>query len=87
MTLKELINKIKSQQDSWNPETLEIFNEMWKRMEGAETDLEVFELRLKKQWPTGGSNLYTQKEMNDKIDSAYRDGVWAERMGTVRDCL
>jgi hypothetical protein len=64
MTLKKLISKIKSQQDSWNADTLEIFNELWKRMEGAETDLEVFELRLKKQW-TKGSNLYTEKEMNE----------------------
>jgi hypothetical protein len=62
MTLKTLINKITAQQDSWNPETLEIFNELWKRMEGAETELEVFELRLKKQW-TNGSNLYTEAEM------------------------
>lgn len=62
MTLETLINKIKSKYDSWDSETKEIFDESWKRMEGAETDLEVFESRLKKQW-SKGSNLYTEKEV------------------------
>jgi hypothetical protein len=62
MTLETLINKIKSKYDSWDSETKEIFDESWKRMEGAETDVEVFELRLKKQW-SKGSNLYTEKEV------------------------
>jgi hypothetical protein len=80
MTLKTLINKITSQQDSWNPETLEIFNELWKRMEGAETELEIFELRLKKQW-TKGSNLYTQKEYDVAVYTYYDIGP----MGGLKD--
>jgi hypothetical protein len=65
MNVKELINKIKSKYDSWDTETKEIFDVLWGRMEAAETDLEVFELRLKKEWPTKGSNLYTEQEVFD----------------------
>lgn len=82
MTIKTLINKIKAQQDSWNPETLEIFNELWKRMEGAETDLEVFELRLKKQW-TKGSNLYTEEEVSDIKVKSFDQGAETGRYSVI----
>lgn len=63
MTLETLISKIKSKYDSWDSDTKEILDGLWGRMEAAETDVEVFELRLKKQWPTKGSNLYTEDEV------------------------
>lgn len=65
MPLIELINKIKLKRDSWDSETKEIFDELWSRMEAAETDVEVYKLRLKKQWPTEGSNLYTEQELQN----------------------
>lgn len=67
MTLKELTNRIESKHDSWDFETNEIFNELWGRMEAAEIDVEVFELRVKKQW-TKGSNLYTEKEVKNILE-------------------
>ena len=82
MTLKTLINKIESQQDSWNPETLGIFNELWKRMEGAETELEIFELRLKKQW-TKGSNLYTEEEVSDIKVESFDQGAETGRYSVI----
>lgn len=68
MTLDELINKIKLKYDSWDVETLEIINELWSRMEASETDLQVFEMRLKKEWPTEGSNLYTEQDVKKISD-------------------
>lgn len=70
MNIKELIIKIKSKYDSWNTETKEIVDKLWSRMEAVETDLEVFELRLKKQW-SKGSNLYTEDEIK-KMFAAHR---------------
>lgn len=54
----------------WNQETSDFVDELYSRLEWAETEVEVFNARLKKQW-TAGSNLYSQKEVDDMLEKEY----------------
>ncbi len=47
----ELIGKIKSLEEKATEEESVALNEMWNRMEAAETELEVQELKEKGEWP------------------------------------
>jgi len=57
----------------WSKETVNFVDELFSRLEHAETEVEVFDARLEKQW-TIGSNLYTEKEMNNETTKAYNQG-------------
>lgn len=57
----------------WSKETIDFVDELFSRLEHAETEVIVFDARLAKQW-TVGSNLYTEKEMNDETTKAYNQG-------------
>ena len=58
----------------WSPETESFFDEMYSRLEWAETDSEVLNLRLKKRW-TPNSNLYTQEELDHQCLLSYNGGL------------
>lgn len=57
----------------WGEETRDFVDELYSRLEYAETEVEVFNLRAKKQW-TAGSNLYTQKELDTLVEAEYSIG-------------
>jgi len=57
----------------WSQETSDFIDELYSRMEYAETEVEIFNLRLKKQW-TDGSNLYNQKEVDALVEAEYSAG-------------
>ena len=69
----ELCAKRKKLLPEWSQETRDFVDELYSRLEWAETELEVFNLRLKKQWTTG-SNLYTQKEVDALVEAEYSIG-------------
>lgn len=58
---------------SIHKKTVDFIDELFSRLEWAETEVEVFNTRLAKQW-TIGSNLYTEKEINDETTKAYNQG-------------
>lgn len=64
MSTRELLDKIKKLESTWNDETRKLVDDLWSIIECAETDVAVFNMRLKKQWPTKNSNLYTESEVN-----------------------
>lgn len=83
----ELCDKWKKLSPEWSTETNNFVNELYSRLEHAETELEVFNLRLQKQWTTG-SNLYTQKEVDALEDQSYNAGYQdAEDAGSLHHDL
>lgn len=69
----ELCDKWKKLSPEWSTETNNFVNELFSRLEYAETENAVSNLRLQKQW-TEGSNLYTQKEVDDLVAAEYSIG-------------
>jgi hypothetical protein len=67
MTFLELHKKIIDKCDSWDDETHEIVDQLYGMLQQAETDLEVLNLRIAKQW-SKGSNLYTEKQIQRLFD-------------------
>lgn len=58
----------------WSEETKEFVNELFSRLEHAELDLQVLNLRLEKQW-TENSNIYTQNELDHECLLHYNSGL------------
>ena len=73
MTTKQLIETRAKLLPEWNQETSDFVDELYSRLEWAETEVEVFNARLQKKW-TAGSNLYNQKEVNGETTKAYNQG-------------
>jgi len=71
--IKDLIQTWQKLHPEWSTETSEFFDELYSRLEWAETEVEVFKLRLNKQW-TKNSNLYTQKEVDALVATEYSIG-------------
>lgn len=72
--ISELVATRKKLLPEWSPETQEFFDELYSRLEWAETEAEVFNLRLKGEW-TVGSRLYTQKQLDKAETRAYNQGL------------
>ena len=70
---QELQNRISSVFPRCDDETKQLLNDLYSYWEMADLDLEVFDLRLKKQWTTG-SNLYSQKEVDTLVEAEYSIG-------------
>lgn len=58
----------------WDKETADFVDELYSRLEYAETEVEVFNLRAKKQW-TSDSNLYNQNELDHECLLSYNAGL------------
>lgn len=54
-------------------ETKQLLTDLYSNWEYTDLELAVFDLRLKKQW-TEGSNLYSQKEVDELEDKNYNAG-------------
>lgn len=76
-SIKDLISTRQKLFPEWSTETQEFFDELYSRLEYSETELEVFNLRLKGEW-TPNSKLYTKKELDDATNEAYS---WGYRDG------
>lgn len=72
-SVKELCATRNKLLPQWSAETSSFVDELYSRLEWAETELEVFNLRLQKQW-TIGSNLYSQKEVDTLVEAEYSIG-------------
>lgn len=72
-TPKQLLETRKKLLPEWSQETISFVDELYSRLEWAETEVEVFSYRLSKQW-TAGSNLYSQKEVDALVDQSYNAG-------------
>jgi hypothetical protein len=70
----EIANIWKKLSPEWSEETKEFVNELFSRLEHAELDLQVLNLRLKKQW-TENSNIYTQDELDHECLLHYNSGL------------
>ncbi len=57
----------------WSTETNSFVDELYSRLEWAETEVSVLHARLNKQW-TAGSNLYSQKEVDALVEAEYSIG-------------
>jgi hypothetical protein len=73
MTTKQLLETRKKLLPEWSQETSDFVDELYSRLEWAETEVEVFNARLQKQW-TAGSNLYSQKEVDALVEAEYSIG-------------
>lgn len=62
-TTLELCDLWQKLEEEWSPETKDFVNELYSRLEHAETDNCVFRMRLKGEW-TKGSTLYTQEDVD-----------------------
>ena len=76
-SIKDIIATRQKLLPEWSAESQEFFDELYSRLEYAETELEVFNARLKGEW-TLGSKLYTKKELDDATNEAYN---WGYRDG------
>ncbi len=72
-SIKDLISTRQKLFPEWSAETKEFVDELYSRLEWAETELEVFNLRLKGEW-TPNSKLYTQKEVDALVEAEYSIG-------------
>lgn len=71
--IKDLIQTRQKLFPEWSKETSDFVDELYARLEYAETELTIFNLRLKKEW-TEGSNLYSQKEVDALVEAEYSIG-------------
>jgi hypothetical protein len=71
--IKDLIQTRQKLLPEWSAETISFVDELYSRLEWAETEVEVFNLRLKGEW-TAGSKLYTKKELDNETTKAYNRG-------------
>lgn len=69
----ELRSTHKKLSPEWPKETVDFVDELFSRLEWAETEVEVFNARLQKQW-TVGSNLYVEKDLTEAYNQGYEDG-------------
>ena len=72
--IKDLIATRRKLFPEWSVETIDFFNELWSRLEWAETEVCVFEARLKGEW-TPNSKLYTQEELDHQCLLSYNSGL------------
>jgi len=75
--IKDLIATRQKLLPEWSAETISFVDELYSRLEWAETENAVFNLRLKGEW-TPNSKLYTKKELDDATNEAYS---WGYRDG------
>lgn len=73
MTTKQLLETRKKLLPEWSQETSDFVDELYSRLEWAETEVEVFNARLEKKL-TKGSNLYSQKEVDALVEAEYSIG-------------
>ncbi len=71
--IKDLCQTWEKLAPEWSTETRQFVEELYSRLEYSETELEVFNLRLKGEW-TPNSKLYTKKELDDATNEAYNTG-------------
>ena len=69
----ELVKTRNNLLHEWSKETSDFVDELYSRLEWAETENTVFNLRLKGEW-TPNSKLYTKKELDDATNEAYSCG-------------
>lgn len=69
----KLCEEWKKLSPEWTAETKEFVDELYSRLEWAETEVSVLNARLNKNW-SAGSNLYTQKEVDALEDQNYNAG-------------
>lgn len=69
----ELCEEWKKLSPQWSTETNAFVDELYSRLEWAETEVSVLHARINKQW-TAGSNLYSQKEVDALEDQNYNAG-------------
>lgn len=69
----QLVETRKKLFPEWSAETKEFVDELYSRLEWAETEVEVFNLRLKGEW-TPNSKLYTKKEVDALVAAEYSIG-------------
>ena len=85
MTTKQLLETRKKLLPEWSQETIDFVDELYSRLEWAETEVEVFNARLNKQW-TAGSNLYNQKEVDALQDQGYNAGFLDGQQSCQQPC-
>lgn len=81
----ELYEEWKRLSPEWSAETNSFVDELYSRLEWAETEVEVFNLRLKKQW-SAGSNLYSKKEVDALEDKNYNAGFLDGQKSCQQPC-
>lgn len=69
----KLCEEWKKLSPEWTAETKEFVDELYSRLEWAETEVSVLNARLNKNW-TAGSNLYNQKEVDALVEAEYSIG-------------
>jgi len=69
----EIGEKLNKLYPEWSAETKDFIDELYSRLEWAETENTVFKLRLKKQW-TPNSGLYTKQELDELLSVEYNIG-------------
>lgn len=83
--IKDLIQARQKLHPEWSPETNEFFDELYSRLEWAETAVEVFNARLKGEW-TVGSKLYTEKELDALVKEEYKKGFGDGEFCATENC-
>jgi hypothetical protein len=74
--IKDLIQTRQKLLLEWSAETISFVDELYARLEWAETEVEIFNLRLKGEW-SADSKLYTQKEVDKLMDEEYSRAVYS----------
>ena len=72
--IKDLIETRKKLLPEWSAETNDFVDELYSRLEWAETEVAVFYARLKGEW-TPNSKLYTQQELDHQCLLSYNGGL------------
>ena len=70
----ELYEEWKKLSPEWTAETKEFVDELYSRLEWAETEVSIFQARLKGEW-TPNSKLYTQQELDHQCLLSYNGGL------------
>ena len=71
----KLCEEWKKLSPEWTAETKEFVDELYSRLEWAETEVSVLNARLNKNW-TAGSNLYNQKEVDKMLEDEYNRAAY-----------
>ena len=71
----ELCEEWKKLSPEWSTETNAFVDELYSRLEWAETEVSVLNARLNKNW-TAGSNLYNQKEVDKMLEDEYNRAAY-----------
>lgn len=70
----ELCEEWKKLSPQWSTETNAFVDELYSRLEWAETEVSIFQARLEGEW-TPNSKLYTQQELDHQCLLSYNGGL------------